>query len=337
MKPFAEIALKTHEGEISVNKPQADVVKETVNPQPEEVQSEPVPETQTQISVDVTDSGKKPEMLELNDLDWHYQLPSPPNGFRDCSPTKQLKCDSVATSPELFEKLKQLDESSTKSSVKNEEMFNKLSLENLEKRKSLVYNRELATSLKFAPEDDDKEKFGRVVKELEDAKNLLATRSKTVPTTPAPAPVPVVQNDNGTLPNFKITTYAYENQNPKKSINIFEDDSIRSSTEARRSSAEYRRSEFVKNKPNYSSAPNKYQNEGSSVVRSGSFSSTALDNHWSPANPVKRSKSQVALNHKYKDEDTEKNEPDCGLAKSNSLFDVSGLQSLEVSTSYNPR
>ncbi|KAK4879922.1 hypothetical protein RN001_008068 [Aquatica leii] len=69
-----------------------------------------------------------------------------------------------------------------------------------------------------------------------------------------------------------------------------------------------------------------------SVTRSESFSSNSTYtnnvNIWKPQNPVQRSKSQVALNN-YKEEKIVEHGTDT-LSKSNSLFDVSGLQSLEV-------
>lgn len=64
------------------------------------------------------------------------------------------------------------------------------------------------------------------------------------------------------------------------------------------------------------------------VARSESFSSQK--NGWSRLNPVKRSKSHISLD-KYKDDaKVSVAESDDGLHKSNSLFNVSGLQSLEV-------
>lgn len=62
----------------------------------------------------------------------------------------------------------------------------------------------------------------------------------------------------------------------------------------------------------------------SNVIRSESFSQ---QNGWVKSNPVKRSKSQVSL-EKYKDEKSTLEMDD--LQKSNSMWNVSGLQSLEV-------
>lgn len=339
------------------------------------------------INKTCNDLNKTDSTIVSNDIEndeWQYQLPSPPNGFRDNSPTSQLvnnqidddfKCDSVVTSPELFEKLKDVqndkestitNNSSDMNSVNNEEICNKLTLENLEKRKSLVYNRELATSLKFAQGDNNKidnrttavvdsfkSQCTYVMNELEDALQHNKTLKQDVRSDDRITQQTTITDS--VLPNFKITTY----DNPKNNINIFEDDSVRSNNTisndkrnsiptidadyyARRSSYEFKRPTFIKNKSktlvnnnnNNVGNNNKYQENNITVVRSGSFSTNALNNNWSPSNPVKRSKSQVALN-KYKDDGTEKSEEKT-LTKSNSLFDVSGLQSLEVSKSLLP-
>lgn len=339
-------------------KQEIEVPKEHVRMETEEKQIENV-ENENEISNDHNrtpsviekdgnseiDNKTNKSEIELHEMEteWEYQLPSPPNGFRDNSPTSQLlnqinddfKCDSVVTSPELFEKLKEVqkdDKESTISScdvnsINNEEIFNKLSLENLEKRKTLVYNRELATSLKFAQSDNNNsiKNNKTVLNELDE----MMQQNKTTRTDEKQS----IKQTESLLPNFKITTY----DNTIKNINIFEDDSIRSNSEAKRGSLdltnlnyEFKKPEFVKNKPKAKTTTSKYQNDNNvNVTRSGSFSSLK---NWSPTNPVKRSKSQVALN-KYKDEGTEKEE-EVNLKKSNSLFDVSGLQSLEVSISF---
>lgn len=355
---------------------------------------------------------------ELADLEteWQYQLPSPPTAFRDSSPTnltdvtnydtitlQEFKEESVVTNPELFEKLRIVKESrcetetiSDFNSVMSDDdkpMLSKLTLENLEKRKSLVYNRELSTSLKIAQEsissssnnrrsiDETSSKRSSILSELEEvihnggSKSLARHNSCVTEKTIKPAV-------DSNLPNFKISTY----DNPKRKINIFEDDSVRSNDnslktisyidlsankdfESKSSNFNCTERPFFTTKNSYigrsmenisfkkqngemqsddddgfkkpqefakyktSARSNffvKHQPEmHNNVTRSESFSINYNMPVWKPHNPVQRSKSQVALN-KYKEEQDSKVENDEHLSKSNSLFDVSGLQSLEV-------
>lgn len=259
---------------------------------------------------------------EIDECDWQYQLPSPPTAFRDASPVVEvasssltnnvLSEDSVVTSPELFEKLHQVknsqSESDTMSTISEEEkgICNKLSLEHLEKRKSLVYNRELSTSLKLT--EETKEKHNELLNELEVAiqkPNELIRRKE-------------IKKTESVLPNFVITTY----DNPKKKIKVFEDDSVRSNEQEknRRNSLDEFKKPFNVVKRN---SITKLQNENI-VARSGSFS-TDLSS-WKPVHPVKRSKSQLTVARNGVE-----NGQDDGMSRSNSLFDVSGLHSLEVS------
>lgn len=200
-------------------------------------------------------------------------------------------------------------------------ILNKLSLENLEKRKSLVYNRELATSLKMSEEKN--ETFSSTLQNFEDTYNEVKRSS----------PKKVISTS--TLPNFKITTY----DNPKKKLDIFEDDTVRSNSDRsskRNSYAEptLEKSFVGRSMENISfrkSRDEEYKffkppEPKSLVFRSESFSKEPT---WIPTKPVTRSKSQVALN-KYKDTKNLSHLEEDALTKSNSLFDVSGLQSLGV-------
>lgn len=256
---------------------------------------------------------------EIDDVDWQYQLPSPPTAFRDASPVEVVSTsltnieDSVVTSPELFEKLDQMKdsqtESDTHSTISEEErrICNKLSLEHLEKRKSLVYNRELSTSLKLT--EETKEKHNDVINELE---NVIQKQTPEVTVRRKET-----KKSESVLPNFVITTY----DNPKKKIKVFEDDSVRSNNRKHSLESEptFKRPFDVVKRHSIT----KIQNENN-VMRSGSFSTDL--NSWKPVNPVKRSKSQltVARNCVENGENGE-------MSRSNSLFDVSGLHSLEVS------
>ncbi|KAF5298322.1 hypothetical protein FQA39_LY11806 [Lamprigera yunnana] len=241
-------------------------------------------------------------------------------------------------------------------------MLNKLTLENLEKRKSLVYNRELSTSLKIA-QDSDTSSLGdkkqdevihthtSVIHELEEVihsnGNKLLSRHNSYTND-------LQSTYDNHLPNFKISTY----NKPKSRINIFEDDSVRSNienstrsnslseqedanvqiTEAQDVETPTTEEKFKEpqefSKYKVFSKNNFYVKHRSdttnNVSRSESFSSNPNYNSrsWKPQNPVQRSKSQVALNNYKEDKSTG---TDSGsLSKSNSLFDVSGLQSLEV-------
>lgn len=264
---------------------------------------------------------------EVDDVecDWQYQLPSPPTAFRDASPVAVSTCepeDSVVTSPELFEKLHQVknsqseaettttisDSSSSVISEEEKRICNKLSLENLEKRKSLVYNRELSTSLKLS--EETKEKHDEVVNELIQKPPELSRRNSQAKE---------VKRAESVLPNFVITTY----DNPKKKIKVFEDDSVRSNEQRKHSLGNNADGELFK-KP--FDVPKRNSQNENVVARSGSFS-TNFNNSWKPVNPVKRSKSQLTVARK----NAENVKDDDGMSRSNSLFDVSGLHSLEVS------
>lgn len=331
-------------------------------------------------------SNKAPSNeLELNELDWQYQLPSPPKAFRDTSPanftditndtqsvTTDFK-DSVVTSPELFEKLKAIEDvqseretvsdlQSVISEDDNKSILNKLSLEHLEKRKSLVYNRELATSLKMTDleEKQKSDTFSSSLTTFENTYNEIKQNNvhkEDTFTTNLRKTNSVTMNKTSTLPNFKITTY----DNPKKNIKVFEDDTIRSNTNDTyrnfNSFVETEKSTLTRNfvgrsMENISYRKNSFPDENkkeeteykfyrpqeiqksshvNGVSRSESFSTE--QNNWSPSKPVSRSKSHITLN-KYNVEKSGENGEE-NLTKSNSLFDVSGLQSLEVSTRSN--
>lgn len=250
-------------------------------------------DTVSSITTPVEEPIEKRETIEevtpppksIPDMDdWHYQLPSPPKAFRDSSPPIQSNYsasesdfkDSVVTSPELFEKLRNLEDRESASS--EEPPLNTLSLEHLEKRKSLVYNRELATSLKMADNADPKPKYTQQ-----------------------------------TLPNFKITTYDV----PKhQNIKVFEDDTVRSNE-----NVTFRNKAKVPVEIKSSNGP------GTVVSRSGSFST---ESSWSPMKPVSRSKSTLTLNKCQPPREAIVNGNGGGMSRSSSLFDVSGLHSLEV-------
>lgn len=288
---------------------------------------------------------------EVDDVDWQYQLPSPPTAFRDASPanvteessslTNVLSADSVVTSPELFEKLHQVKNgqssetlSDTNSTISEEDkkICNKLSLENLEKRKSLVYNRELTTSFKLTGKPNLASKHIEVLNELE---NVIQTPKPPELSRRNSQTKDIKKPTESVLPNFVITTY----DNPKKKIKVFEDDSVRSNERAAsepRDIVNYRKhsletqSEFKKpfDVSKRNSLFSKTQKDNL-VARSGSFS-TDSSMVWKPVNPVKRSKSQLTVaRNNVGDTD--------GMSRSNSLYDVSGLHSLEVGYLYTKR
>nr|CAI5849619.1 unnamed protein product [Callosobruchus analis] len=152
--------------------------------------------------------------------------------------------------------------------------------------------------------------------------------------TPSPPPVKFVQRrvPVNTLPNFKISTY----DEPKRNITVFEDDTIRSN--ANRPSSIYKAPSLSKQyfggsfhdlhsavEDNRLEEPSMNFNSLNSVARSESFSS---DNVRFRSKPVSRSKSHLNLNlNRWKRLDDPFEEE---MYKSNSLYDVSGLQSLEV-------
>lgn len=310
------------------------------------------------IPIKIEEKNTEPEPVKENELetDWQYQLPSPPKAFRDSSPIvftdihHESIADSVVTSPELFEKLKEVKDvqseketvSDLTSTMSEEEkpLLNKLSLENLEKRKSLVYNRELATSLKMSEEDKKNNTFS----------SSLMNFEKTYDEMKRSSPRQMMSTTTSTLPNFKITTY----NNSKQKLEIFEDDTVRSNTDRSSKRNSFAEPTFLpqnthigRSMENLSFKKNrsrKNSEEGSSINDYHFYKPSASKNHlnmgrsesfskeqtWVPSKPVMRSKSQVALN-RYKDTKNLEQENDDNLTKSNSLFDVSGLQSLGVS------
>lgn len=349
-------------------------IKEEPKSEPEEIKIEDkiIKSAESEDVVDKpADLSKEPE-LEVKEIDWQYQLPPPPEGFRDNSSCVEAttnnvtyRTDSVVTSPELFEKLKVLEDNQSEpatveSNISEDEkpLMNSLSLENLEKRKSLVYNRELATSLKMTDDLSEKsETFSGSLSTFESTYEEIRRSSLTRDYSHAQAVKPQVnvKRSTSTLPNFKISSY---NQ-PKKNIKVFEDESISSSTNnlngaTTEKKSNLSRSYVGRSMENISFRKNSWGNQsdddksktkennysiyrpqssiiskstlGSSMYRSESFST---DQHWSPSKPVSRSKSQLALN-KYKDGKTSYTSLDT-MTKSNSLLDVSGLQSVEVS------
>lgn len=292
------------------------------------------------------------------EMDWQYQLPSPPKAFRDSSPVvftetkSESIIDSVVTSPELFEKLKEVKENQSEkesfsditSTVSEDEkpLLSTLSLENLEKRKTLVYNRVLATSLKM-PEEEKKTENETFSSSLTKFEKTYDEISKSSPKENALM--------RSTLPNFKITTY----DNPKQKLKVFEDETIHSNTDRVNNTnslneqmSPLRKNFIGRSMENISSRKNSLENgydndykpstnytfykpatnRGQFTVnRSESFKK---EQTWIPAKPVTRSVSQVALNNKYKDNRKFLQTDEDSLTKSNSLFDVSGLQSLGV-------
>lgn len=295
----------------------------------------------------------EPDKEVLDEIDWQYQLPSPPKAFRDSSPLRNEDIssesqsvtdfkDSVVTSPELFEKLKSIEDAQSVSTfVGDEPPLNTLSLENLEKRKSLVYNRELSTSLKMNEEDafsNSLNKFESTYIEVQKS-SQREVRERNY-----------VQKTTNTLPNFKISTY----DKPKQKIKVFEDDTIRSNTEyinktkennveQQPFSSNLNRSYIttsmeniairrnLNNRPDDTfSRPDRFNGNYapvSSVFRSESFST---ENTWSTTKPVSRSKSFLTLNGNAKYIPERKFSGDETMERSNSLYDVSGLQSLGV-------
>ncbi|XP_045472777.1 uncharacterized protein LOC123679302 isoform X2 [Harmonia axyridis] len=316
------------------------------------------------------DEPNIPEILEVlttnNEVMEEWQLPSPPKAFKDNLPNNQItdtenETDSVITA-ELIEKLERIEKeqatrtknekqnsSSTTTNEDNGLILSKLSLENLEIRKSLVYNRELSTSLKqsykteAAKEDDFllESLHPRQAKKTVDLNRRTEISGKTTNTEAVSSQV-----KQSTLPNFKITTYKDES----KQIKVFEDDTIRSNSDFSGKSLSLNRGLTLQENGLGRSMENisirkhdaddvlkrpeeaekrmfrpKSDHYRRSVNRSGSFS--VEQNEWSSTKPVARSKSQVALrriDRKILSFESS------NMSRSNSLFDVSGLQSLEV-------
>lgn len=345
-------SLSQHKHEHITLSQNGDRVKESCIAQHENIESTKLE------SAEKPNQEEKSQEEEINEIDWQYQLPSPPTAFRDASPANMAEdsvaechvTDSVVTSPELFEKLHQVSSqidnetanSETTSSINDDDkkICSKLTLEHLEKRKSLVYNRELATSLKMPDEQENSTiKKNEVISELENAiqgnKTSTLSRHNSRASTENKQPVPE-------LPNFVITTY----DKPKQKINIFEDDTIRSNVDSTHKVNGIKESSSKRNgvveydgvfkKPQempvrrgsgVSSYFSKPQNNVNFVSRSGSFSTDFSSSLWKPSNPVKRSKSQLTLTRAGSEQSLE----DGSMSRSNSLFDVSGLQSLGVS------
>lgn len=277
------------------------------------------------------------------DSDWSYDLPSPPKAFKDDTPVDIPETPTEIISktlhpPDLIAKLKNIEEQQNEKFESSEKMCNKLSLESLEKRKTLVYNRELTTSLKMEFKDDAVETFS--MRSSQSSDSLSKTYSQFEQTFEDINKQDKNLVKQSTLPNFKITTY----NNPKQKINIFEDDTIRSNSESPtlRSNTLQRYPEPMKKRTFATSMENIsfenkefkkpteriYQPKSDFYRRTLNRSeSLSKQNVWSPTKPVTRSKSQVAIN-RYEERANANNED--GLTKSNSLFDVSGLQSLEV-------
>ncbi|CAH0557230.1 unnamed protein product [Brassicogethes aeneus] len=338
-------------------------VVEEAKSEPEEIKVEVLKPEVEVVSEDTVDKVNETE--EPKEVDWQYQLPPPPEGFRDASSIADATIndatipDSVVTSPELFEKLKAVEDTQSEpatvasSTISEDEnpLLNNLSLENLEKRKSLVYNRELATSLKMT---DGPETFTTSLNKFESTYEEIKRSSLT---TTEPKQLVTVKRSTSTLPNFKITPY----NNPKKNITVFEDDTIRSNTYIKNNVTAKKETNLSKSyvgrsMENISFRKNSWENQSdddksrdtnynvyrpnqnmkfknalanSLMYRSESFSS---DNHG-PIKPVSRSKSTLTLN-KYKED---KKECTSLENRSNSLLDVSGLQSLEVMKSIQNR
>ncbi|CAH1980224.1 unnamed protein product [Acanthoscelides obtectus] len=153
--------------------------------------------------------------------------------------------------------------------------------------------------------------------------------------TPSPPPIKFIQRrvPTNTLPNFKISTY----NEPKQKITVFEDDTIRSNANrpasmyAQGLSKNYFGGSFQDLGPNPNVEKKRIEEPPmnfsslNSVSRSDSFS---CDNVRMKSKPVSRSKSHINLNANRwrKIEDPFEEE----MYKSNSLYDLSGLQSLEV-------
>lgn len=323
----------------------------------------------------------KDEEVVDTDNEWQYQLPSPPSAFRDSSPTGITPCDttnsisdfrseSIVSNPELFEKLEmvkdklesEVGDNSSSHSCEDAPVLSTVTLASLEKRKQLVYNRELSTSLKFAQvnssdvDTSHKSNGNLVIKQTESKVAIQKPKRSTLTRYESYMERPQ-RPLSETLPNFQISAY-----DSKQNINIFEDDSVRSSinrnTRQSQEPAPMKRKTYfgvsmeniafnqneedVFKKPgNYSRYKSKqlsYANDkrkSDSLGRSESFSlnENYLHTPWKPQNRVQRSKSQSTINL-YKEKNNAKPEDDGVLSKTNSLFDVSGLQSLEVSVYY---
>lgn len=197
----------------------------------------------------------KSDEFNSDDAEWQYQLPSPPTAFRDTSPTNFTEVTNYDTitlnglpSPKLLDEKSTTDSSSCSQVQRSEtttivtesekilpeyaeiatppQEFSDIkhfSVETLEQRKSQVLDKQLA-SLKLEPSvNNPKEKL----------RNELEEVLHNVPKIPKQSKVKqqeiTTQTDISTLPNFKLTTY----DQPKRVINIFEDDSVRSNVDTK--------------------------------------------------------------------------------------------------------
>lgn len=341
---------------------------------------------------EVVNNNSKPvdtAQSEDVEIDWQYQLPSPPQEFRDMSPTNFTELtnydtttfttatDSLVAPPPIFDNQiigdnnkSEIETVSEIDSVQSSILASRyISVETLEKRKSLVLERELS-SLKHAPNEQEVNNNTEEIKrhnltsEIQTEIRNRNNKNSTLIRSNSQPGHKLLQSDS-TLPNFKITTY--QNEKPKSKINIFEDETIRSNTnlDKRNSLADmhiyyqnYKNETFLAEKRNSLDSSTKNlrnitnlddnvfkkplppndtiqnvqsnsQNDDqimSSVLRSESFSQ---QNGWSRSTPVKRSKSQVSL-EKYNKMSGDSIKNSIAMEKSSSMWNVSGLQSLEV-------
>lgn len=326
-----------------------------------------------------------------SDPDWQYQLPSPPTQFRDTSPintnaiipsTIEYSKSDIST-PELFQKLEHIHNYQSSQSGRSEQSHRSeqslqsqqssqsetttitsepdrlltippegfsdtehLSIEALEFRKSQFLEKELA-SLKPEP----------CLPGITRQKSMLINELEEVIHNPKAVKVQSVKKeDYNSLPNFKLTTY----DQPKRVINIFEDDSIHSNvdmkidsrnSEVKRGISERemnimntmqnefkkpvvveikKKSDFRKSQEILQARRQSIENISSNGIhRSDSFNVSNMLNGLE-GNPVKRSKSHLSLN-KYK-QSLGKDDVDA-VRKTSSQWDISELQSLQVSAS----
>ncbi|XP_044730916.1 uncharacterized protein LOC123293967 isoform X2 [Chrysoperla carnea] len=197
----------------------------------------------------------KSDEFNSDDAEWQYQLPSPPTAFRDTSPTNFTEVTNYDTitlnglpSPKLLDEKSTTDSSSCSQEQRSEtttivtesekilpeyaeiatppQEFSDIkhfSVETLEQRKSQVLDKQLASLKLEPPVNNPKEKL----------RNELEEVLHNVPKIPKQSKVKqqeiTTQTDISTLPNFKLTTY----DQPKRVINIFEDDSVRSNVDTK--------------------------------------------------------------------------------------------------------
>ncbi|KRT83252.1 hypothetical protein AMK59_4041, partial [Oryctes borbonicus] len=155
--------------------------------------------------------------------------------------------------------------------------------------------------------------------------DTIRSNSSQISTVPKASPPPTPALDkpenrptNKIIPSETLATH--ERNVPESSENQ-DDETFKKPQEI--SAYRLKNSFYEKNKNINANTVN-----NNSINRSGSF--TMNTEIWTPTIPVKRSKSQVALN-KYKEESVDGNTKPESLSRSNSLLDVSSsLQSLEV-------